>query len=230
MQITIDTSKDTPAHLLFIADFIRSFAISQLSELPPNFIDISSQVHKPIVVSPPSASTSAPLTTSPPADEPPAELLDSAGVAWNPEVHTANQSKNVNGTWRHKRTEKKPAQDAPQVVQVPSAPPPPPVSTVEPVPAVPPAPVQATPAVVVAPTPSAVPPAPPVSTVSHTHGIVTFADLVKKVTTLVGTKKLSTQEMLAACAECGVPDIHACQPRPEVIPSVATAILKRVKE
>jgi hypothetical protein len=56
--------------------------------------------------------------------------------------------------------------------------------------------------------------------------------LVKFATNHIGKKQITTAQLLEACAECGVVDIHACnQPANlAVIPLVATAILKRVKE
>jgi hypothetical protein len=47
----------------------------------------------------------------PPSPPPPplAEELDSAGAAWNAAVHSANRTKNVDGTWRKRRVTDVPA-------------------------------------------------------------------------------------------------------------------------
>jgi hypothetical protein len=166
------------------------------------------------------------VTTSP---------IDSQGVEWNPELHTANQSKNTDGTWRRKRKEKGESASAPKAVMLPTAPPPPPAATtqptVEPVATVPPAPAPTAPAVPAVPV---VPPAPPASTVasSDEKKVTTFIELVRYVTNLVGTKQIFQMDILAACAEVGVPDIHSCA-KPEnvaLIPAVAESIRKRLQK
>lgn len=202
-----------------------------------------SSVVPPAPPAPPAPSASE-NTGAPQGEAPGAELIvdgqvmalfDSASEKWNPEIHTANQSKNTDGTWRRKRTSKD-APAAPKTVELPKAqvppPPPAPSTAVEPVKVVPTAPSApaATPAAVVAP----VAPTPPVSTASTSPlaelGGDTFAALVKFATNLVGAKKISTAALLEACADCGVPDLHACS-KPEnalLIPSVADAIAARL--
>lgn len=250
MQISIDANTASPtalrltaAILTFIANFKENPQNAGLP-IPP----ITQPVAPPAPPAPPAAAS--------PAAEPPAAsqeaatgssesagsndvtaLLDSAGEQWNPELHTANQSKNTDGTWRRKRTPRGETPAAPKTVELPKAPqvpppPPSPAKAVEPVLAVPPAPSApaATPAVAAA----VVPPVPTGSTVSSSplaeFGGDTFAALVKYVMNLVGSKTLSTTAMFEACLECGVPDLHACS-KPEntaLIPAVALAISKRL--
>jgi hypothetical protein len=164
-------------------------------------------------------------------------VVDSSGATWDGEMHTANQSKNTDGTWRHKRTPKGEAPAAPRVAelpktpQVPVPPPPPMILSVEQT-AVPPAPSIPAPAAVVVP----VPPAPSVSTDSSSPltalGGDTFSALVKYVTNLIGSKKITTAQMLEACIECGVPDVHACS-KPEnagLIGLVALAMARKLPQ
>jgi len=236
MNISIDASTASPSALR-LAAAILTF-IAGLKENPQNAGFPIQQIIPP-VVAPPAPPVASIVEVSQPVVTPAAELIvsgevtvlyDSAGEAWSPETYTANQSKNTDGTWRRKRTLKGEAPAAPKTVELPKTPqvppPPPPLLSVavEPTTIVPPAPVAT----------SAVPPVPSVSTVSSSPlaelGGDTFASLVKYVTNLVGAKKLATAAMLEACAECGVPDIHACS-KPEnaaMIPLVAIAISKKV--
>lgn len=261
MNISIDASTATPSALRLTAailTFIAGFKENpQNTSIPiPPFALPPEATLKPTVVAPPAPSvviSTAPENTG--AQEPVADLgesqrynadvnagneepiFDAVGAAWNPELNTANQSKNTDGTWRRKRTSKGEAPAAPKTVELPQSPrvpPPPPLTsaTVETVTTVPPAPSAPTASAVAVVAP--VPPVPPVSTVSSSPltelGGDTFGALVKYSTNLVGQKKIGVTAMLEACAECGVPDIHACS-KPEnaaLIPLVAVAISKRV--
>jgi hypothetical protein len=247
MNISIDASTASPAALRLTAailTFIAGFKENpQTAGLPiPQTLPIVTPSPSPAPPAP--IAEPAPEITGAPQGEvdsrpPPSSsgiegapaLRDSAEEMWNPEIHTANQSKNTDGTWRRKRTPKGEAPatpktvELPKVPQVPQVPPPPPAPSVavEPTTIVPPAPVAT----------AAVPPVPSVSTASSSPlaelGGDTFGALVKYVTNLVGSKKVSTAAMLEACIECGVPDIHSCS-KPEnaaVIPLVAAALAKR---
>lgn len=264
MNISIDASTATPSALRLTAailTFIASFKENPQNisiPIPPFALPPEATLRPSVVASP--APPAPPAAISPAsedigAQEPVADLgesqrynadvnagneepiFDAVGAAWNPELNTANQSKNTDGTWRRKRTSKGEAPAAPKTVELPKSPrvpPPPPLTsaTVETVTTVPPAPSTPTASAVAVVAP--VPPVPPVSTVSSSPlaelGGDTFAALVKYSTNLVGQKKIGVTAMLEACAECGVPDIHACS-KPEnaaLIPLVAVAISKRV--
>ncbi len=247
MNISIDAHTATPtalrltaAILTFIAGYKENPATAHLPMPTLPTMPIVAPP-SPVVPQAPSSPEQKPPqvedTTPPAGADTGADsvaLLDSAGEAWNPDVHTANQSKTTDGLWRRKRTNKGEVASAPKPVELPKGPivPPPPQAPVEPVaqvPTVPSAP--ATTAAVVTP----VPPAPPASTGASPLtelGGDTFASLVKYVTNLVGAKKITTAQMLEACLEAGVPDIHACS-KPEnaaLIAPVAIAISKKLPQ
>jgi hypothetical protein len=141
------------------------------------------------------------------APSPAVELLDasvdSAGETWDPRFHSETRAKTADGKWRRRRNTGKPA-----AARAPTVPPPPPI-----------------PAVPTAPTSLPAVPTQPAVTVT---GVTTFPELVKYATQLMGTKRLNHAQLLEACTENGVKDIHACSMKPEVIPAVAESLAKRV--
>lgn len=250
MLISIDASTATPYALRLAASILTFIANTKDGAAnhavpSPSNIDLAAQLQA-ARNSPPAAPSETlndekklPETETPPAGSADSTaLLDAHGVAWDPELHTANQSKNSDGTWRRKRTEK--PKVSTQTVQIPESlkpqvPPPPPETkpAVESVATVPPAPIAAAPPV--APAAPAVPPAPPVSTavlpvMFNGVPVADFATLVKYATNAIGKKQISTSGLIEACAECGVPDLHACSIEANfaLIPTVAAAIQKRI--
>lgn len=262
MNISIDANTASPtalrlaaAILTFIAGFKENpQSAGQCPILPPSALTPTSAptVFTPPVVPPaPPAPPAPPLAsenTGAPQGEAPDQstgeaeaspfLIDSTCEKWNPEIHTANQSKNSDGTWRRKRTSPKgEAPATPKTVELPKSPqipppPPPPPMVVEPAASAPTVPVSQYPA-------TTVPPVPPVSTTTSPLaelGGDSFSSLVKYATNLVGAKKITTAALMEACLEVkdangqGIPDIHACS-KPEnaaLIPLVAASISARL--
>lgn len=241
MQITIDAGQANPVHLrltaailTFIAAYKENPATAGMP-IPP-IAQMTGAAPAATGEAPQGDSTGSQTGSAGASDE--TALLDAQGEKWNGDIHTANQSKNTDGTWRRKRTAKGSEAPAPRTVEPPKndvPPPPAPTGqpTVEPAAVVPPAPQ-------VPPAPNAAPPAPPTPTADSApvglsptlteFGGDTFQALVKYATSIVGAKKVTTDQLLATCVEVGVPDLHACS-KPEnahLIPMLAEALAKRV--
>ena len=102
-------------------------------------------------------------------------------------------------------------------------PPPPPAAVPVPPPFVPSAVVPAAPVAIAPPPPST--PAGAVTTASRSEGTpVTFPQLVTRITKMLAAKELQQADIAAACQSLGIPHMPALASRPDLVPSMATAL------
>jgi len=90
----------------------------------------------PVVLDVPAAAPAAVIPPPPPPVADGAEELDSAGHAWNADIHASSKAKVADGTWRKRRggpseTAEAAAPVAPPAPPAPSAPPAPPATVAE---------------------------------------------------------------------------------------------------
>jgi hypothetical protein len=154
-----------------------------------------------------------PLTADAPE---PSDDIDSAGVVWNPDLHSRTKSKNADGTWRAKRGVAKDAPTVPEAEPIPA-----------PWPFTPPAGIVApAPAIAVPPVPVA-PPAPPVADVPPAPpapNIVSFPALMQKISPAVASGKVTQEQVVAIVTRLGVPSLPLLSTRPDLIPTVSAEI------
>ena len=113
-------------------------AATDLAPLPePAAAEAFALTPPPVVLDvPPTAAPAAVIPPPPPPAADGAEELDSAGHAWNADIHASSKAKVADGTWRKRRggpseTAEAAAPVAPPAPPAPSAPPAPPATVAE---------------------------------------------------------------------------------------------------
>lgn len=150
--------------------------------------------------------TAAPPPPPAPPQSPPAAVeVDSAGAAYDPNIHSSSRAKLANGTWKKRRGG--PKNDAP---------PPPPMQPPPVVASAPPSTAgTATPAAVVPP-----PPPPPAPATAAPPAGPTFRSVVAKAATAQATGKIAPERVIELCKSVGVPDLTTLNAMPAKIPEV----------
>lgn len=165
-----------------------------------------------------------------PASQPPGIDVDKSGLPWDGRIHASTRAKNADGTWRGRRN----VDDA-VVASV--------TAELRQTMGVLPAPVMVPPSGVVVPpapfVPSVVPsvpqatavsiPAPPPVTLAGAATTAspsnpTFPQLMKKITEGYTAKTLTQSDIAVAVQSAGLPSLPMLASRPDLIPSVATAL------
>lgn len=171
----------------------------------------------------------------------PISELDSAGLPWDPRIHTETKSKNADNTWRAKRNTDKTfkaqveaelraavgAPSAPAGTAAQPAPVTAPLATLPPAAAVPPLPALVLPATTVpSPAASAAPlltPPPPLPATNATP--TDFGSLMAATAPMFEQDPLgATERMKAALAGVGLSAIGQLAVRPDLIPNVYSAL------
>jgi len=135
--------------------------------------------------------------------------LDSEGLPWDDRIHTSARSKIANGTWKLKR-----GGDPAQVAAVKAE-----LKSLMNVPNV-----QVNNGTFLQPPISnAVPPPPPVESLIIRD---TFVDFIQDITEQLGSGKLTMGEITQCCSQVGIAAPNLLASRPDLIPTVATAISK----
>lgn len=189
---------------------------------------IQEEPRETVVPSPPAAGQRLPDVPAPPV------LLDSAGVAWNPEVHSESQSKVADGTWRKRRNTGAKNTTAESV--------PPGVTVVTPSPAaiyqngekvadgVPGDWVEGA---YKFPPPSDVPPPPfPTAPVASAPvlPVETFIELMTRLAQYFKDKKMTTPDVIRICQKHGISSLQECSKRKELIVPVCIDLDARAAE
>ena len=173
------------------------------------------------------------------AQQAPGIEVDSAGMPWDHRIHASSRAKVADGTWRQRRNldPNVLAQVQAEMLQVMGLPTPtttatvttsaipsaPPVSVPVPPPFVPSVVEPAAP-VAIAPPPLSTP-AGVVTTASRSEGTpVTFPQWVPRLTKMLAAKDLHQADIAAACNSLGIPHMPALASRPDLVPSMATAL------
>ena len=161
MKIEVDTH-DEPTHLRALVVMLEAIAgkpgilasqpipeytraraanggvATDLAPLPePAAAEAFALTPPPVVLDvPPTAAPAAVIPPPPPPAADGAEELDSAGHAWNADIHASSKAKVADGTWRKRRggpseTAEAAAPVAPPAPPAPSAPPAPPATVAE---------------------------------------------------------------------------------------------------
>lgn len=145
-----------------------------------------------------------------PQSPPPTVEVDSAGAAYDANIHSSSRAKTANGQWKKRRGG--PRNDAPP-------PPPMPPATAQPPPVVASAPPSAagtaTPAAVVPP-----PPPPPAPAAAAAPTGPTFRSVVAKAANAQATGKIAPERVIELCKSVGVPDLTTLNAMPAKIPDV----------
>lgn len=185
------------------------------------------------------------------ATQAPGIEVDSAGMPWDHRIHASSRAKVADGTWRQRRNldpnvlaqvqaEMLQVMGLPapvvsaasqQEIVIPTAPTTPLEAleqAVEVIPPPPPPPPFA-PSVVVPAAPVAIAPPPPstpagVATTASPSNPVTFPQLVTRITKMLAAKELTQGDIAGACQSLGIPHMPALASRPDLIPSMATAL------
>lgn len=201
----------------------------------------------PTVPAAPAGSTAAPTSAPVSSPNPGGVDVDGNGLPWDGRIHSGpadKKPKNADGTWRKKRgvddatvaaveAELRAALGAPAaiapiapVTEAPAAPvPPPPPVAAAPVPASPaPAPVAAAPAPApVAPQPTPAPAVtasgPAVATTAPSGPASTFAELMRKITSLQAAGTLTVEGTAEISAALGISGVRDLITRPDLVPS-----------
>lgn len=174
-------------------------AMPLVTTVAPPMAAVAPPVAAPAVTAPPAAAPAAPLTGASLID------IDTEGIPWDERIHTAKKSKLKSGVWRLK-----PGVDALLVAQVKSELTLAARGTTDPEEQHPGTPMPSTIPGAVAPSIAQDVSAEPMS----------WSDLLNKI---VGAGK-TPEEVLAACAACGVDNIGKLQDVPLLIPNVAVAL------
>ena len=182
------------------------------------------------------------------ATQAPGIEVDSAGMPWDYRIHASSRAKVADGTWRQRRNLDPnvlaqvqaemlqvmglpiPAQTAPETGTVTTE-----VAEATPEQAfidavIPPPPPPFAPSAVVPAAPVAIAPPPPstpagvATTASLSSQPVTFPQLVTRITKMLAAKELTQGDIAGACQSLGIPHMPALASRPDLIPSMATAL------
>ncbi len=204
MKVTIEFDTETDRELL---DSVLN-ARTMRSPLP----DADAvPIPPPTAVFAPHDADAVPIPPPPPVPGPfdaPATQRDADGLPWDGRIHSSSKALLADGRWRQRRNtdpalvasvtaELKAALSAPAAVPIP------------PVAAVP------TPPAAVLTPPAAVP-TPPAGDGTG----MSFLDFMRAIT----AARTAPQTVLEACQSVGIPNIPALAQRPDLIPSVATAL------
>jgi hypothetical protein len=183
------------------------------------------------------------------ATQAPGIEVDSAGMPWDHRIHASSRAKVADGTWRQRRNLEPNvlAQVQAEMLQVMGLPTPAPTTTVVETVATPiaeatpeqafidavippPPPPPFAPSAVVPAAPVAIAPPPPstpagvATTASLSSQPVTFPQLVSRITKMLAAKELTQGDIAGACQSLGIPHMPALASRPDLIPSMATAL------
>ncbi len=210
MRIQIDLYTDTPEDLavleaVIVAARARPPARSIEYDVPP--------VEAAAVVPPPPPVEAAAVVPPPPPVEAAAGDRDSDGLPWDGRIHSSSKARLADGRWRQRRNtdpavvtavtaELRAALSAPAAAtgaDGAAVVPPPPAATVLSFPFPP------------IEEPAAVPPPP---------AAMTFPEFMRAIT----AARLAPGVVLEACKAVGMPSIPALNQRPDLIPSVASAL------
>ena len=182
------------------------------------------------------------------ATQAPGIEVDSAGMPWDYRIHASSRAKVADGTWRQRRNLDPnvlaqvqaemlqvmglpiPAQTAPETGTVTTE-----VAEATPEQAfidavIPPPPPPFAPSAVVPAAPVAIAPPPPstpagvATTASLSSQPVTFPQLVTRITKMLAAKELTQGDIAGACQSLGIPHMPDLASRPDLIPSMATAL------
>ena len=185
------------------------------------------------------------------ATQAPGIEVDSAGMPWDYRIHASSRAKVADGTWRQRRNldPNVLAQVQAEMLQVMGLPIPTagsgsqqeeqpsadPIAEATPEQAfidavIPPPPPPFAPSAVVPAAPVAIAPPPPstpagvATTASLSSQPVTFPQLVTRITKMLAAKELTQGDIAGACQSLGIPHMPALASRPDLIPSMATAL------
>ena len=185
------------------------------------------------------------------ATQAPGIEVDSAGMPWDYRIHASSRAKVADGTWRQRRNldPNVLAQVQAEMLQVMGLPIPTagsgsqqeeqpsadPIAEADPEQAfidavIPPPPPPFAPSAVVPAAPVAIAPPPPstpagvATTASLSSQPVTFPQLVTRITKMLAAKELTQGDIAGACQSLGIPHMPALASRPDLIPSMATAL------
>jgi hypothetical protein len=140
-----------------------------------------------------------------------AELRDSTGTLWDPDLHASSKALTRDGKWRARRNSGEAPPPPPAVAPPPPpavAPPPPPPAVAPPPPPPPPPPTVAPPPPTVAPPPPTVAPA------------ITFAQMMTKLTPGFSDGSLTMLDVNQALGRISVPNLPALNQSPHLIPDL----------
>ena len=185
------------------------------------------------------------------ATQAPGIEVDSAGMPWDYRIHASSRAKVADGTLRQRRNldPNVLAQVQAEMLQVMGLPIPTagsgsqqeeqpsadPIAEATPEQAfidavIPPPPPPIAPSAVVPAAPVAIAPPPPstpagvATTASLSSQPVTFPQLVTRITKMLAAKELTQGDIAGACQSLGIPHMPALASRPDLIPSMATAL------
>lgn len=222
MRIQIDLYTDTPEDLAVL----EAVLVAARANPPARHDEVFPTVEDAAVVPPPpvedltgvtdyhTGASSAVVPPPPPVEvaavvpPPPVDGCDSDGLPWDGRIHSSSKARLADGRWRQRRNtdpavvtavtaELRAALSAPAVAAVPL--PPQPAATVLSFPFPP------------IEEPAAVPPPP---------AAITFPEFMRAIT----AARLAPGVVLEACKAVGMPSIPALNQRPDLIPSVASAL------
>lgn len=165
---------------------------------------IQEEPRETVVPSPPAAGQRLPDVPAPPV------LLDSAGVAWNPEIHSESQSKVADGTWRKRRNTGTRNVEPPADIANPSSA------------------GDFTQAQVEAAF-DAVPP-PPAPIAAPVLPAETFIELMTRLAQYFKDKKMTTPDVIRICQKHGISSLQECSKRKDLIGPVCIDLDARAAE